>query len=71
MIISICRSSLELLKDLTNLNKIFRRDVTYDNIKSHNNHKITKNFLSRRFLEKTTEGWGQIKLPPRLLRFKL
>ena len=41
--------------DLRSLNEIFRKDVTYDNVRSHK--KLGLHPLSRRYIfEKTTEG---------------
>ena len=48
--------------NLRNLNEFFRKDVTYDDIKSHKN-KCFILYLEDSFLENTTEGsrvqWGQ------------
>ena len=53
------------LLDLRNFNEIFRKDVTYDNIKSHKKPGIHP--LSRRYILKTT---GSSNWPPSLLRIK-
>ena len=48
-----------LLNDLRNINEIFRRDVTYDNIKSHK--RAGPHHLSEKYLFEKTTGEGQIK----------
>ena len=55
------RKSSYLLNDLRNFNEIFRKDVTYDNIKSHK--KPVLHPLSRRFF---LENYRGVKLPPPL-----
>ena len=55
------RNSSYLLNNLRNFNEIFRKDVTYDNIKSHKNpgfHPLFRRCIFR----KTTRG-GRIDLP--------
>ena len=57
------RNSSYLLNDLSNLNEIFRKDVTYDNIKSHKEAGFHSLFRRRTF--RKTTGAGQIDpLPP-------
>ena len=63
------RNSLYLLNDLRNFNEIFRKDVTYDNIKSHKKPGFYP--LFRRYIfQKTTGKEGQID-PPAVLELKL
>ena len=51
----ILTNSLFLLNDLRNFTGIFRKDVTYDNIKSHKNQGFTFS-LEDTFLEKPQGG---------------
>ena len=56
-IVNIQEENPYLLNELRNFNKIFKKDVTYDNIKSHK--KKTQGFaiyLKKTFLEKPKEG---------------
>ena len=50
-----------LLKDLRNFNKMFRKDVTYDNIKSHKKKELHP--LSRRYIYGKTTRVGQFDPP--------
>ena len=54
------------MNELRNFNEIFRKDVTYDNIKSHKKAGLHPLFT---FLEKL-QGRGGVKLPPSLLKVK-
>ena len=56
------RKSSYLLKDFRNFNEVFRKDVTYDNIKSHKKQGFALS-LENTFLEKP-QGEGQIDPPP-------
>ena len=47
-------NSSYFLKDLRNFNEIFRKDLTYDNIKSHK--KLAFNPLFRRYIFRKTTG---------------
>ena len=61
------------LKDLRNFNEIFRKDVTYDNIKSHRKTWASPSLsLKNTFLEKPpgVES-GQIDLPPAFSGIKI
>ena len=58
------RKSSYLLKDFRNFNKIFRKDVAYDNIKSHKKQGFALS-LENTFLEKS-QGEGQSD-PPTIL----
>ena len=51
------------LNNLRNLNEIFRKDVTYDNIKCHK--KLEFHPLCRRYIFRKTTGEGQIDSPSR------
>ena len=57
-----------LLNDWRNFNEIFRKDVTYDDIKSHKKPRLHP--LSRRYIFGKTTEEGQIN-PPSRLRVKL
>ena len=56
----------DLLNNLWNFNEIFRKDVAYDNIKSHKKPGIHY-LLSRYFLKKNE---GEVKLSPNFSRIK-
>ena len=65
------RKSLYLLNDLRNFNEIFRKDVTYDNIKSHK--KLELHTLSRRYIfgKITKVGANRPISSPILLRVRV
>ena len=54
------RNSSFLLNELRNFNEIFRKDVTYDNIKSHK--KPAFHPLFRGYIFRKTTGGGGVKL---------
>ena len=59
------------MNDFRNFNEIFRKDVTYDNIKSYKKpepHPLFKPSLKETFLEKR-QG-VQVDAPPSLFRVK-
>ena len=60
------RESFHILKELNKFNENFRRDVTYNNIKSHKKARFHPNF--RIYIFGKTKGWG-VKLPNRGLAF--
>ena len=60
------RKSSYLLNDQRNFNKIFRKDVTYGNIKSHKKPGVHP--LSRRYIFEKTIGRGVKLTLPSLLR---
>ena len=55
-------NSSYLLNDLRNFNEIFKKYVTYNNIKSHKKQGFHP--LSRRYIFQKTIGGGQIDPPP-------
>ena len=57
------------LNDLTNFNKIFRKNVAYDNINSH--QKAGFYPLFRKYIFGKTTGGGQINPPSNLFRVKM
>ena len=61
----VLRNSFEELNDLSNVNKIFRKYMTYDNIKCYK--KLGFHSLSRRHIFRKTTGGGQVA-PPSLFR---
>ena len=54
------RESLHILRELKKFNENFRRDVTYNNMKSHKKARFHPNF--RIYIFGKTTGWG-VKLP--------
>ena len=55
-IVNIQEENPHLLNELRNFNKIFKKDVTYDNIKSHKKAQGFAIYLKKTFLEKPKEG---------------
>ena len=55
-IVNIREENPHLLNELRNFNEIFKKDVTYDNIKSHKKAQGFAIYLKNTFLEKTQEG---------------
>ena len=50
------------MDEVTNFNEIFRKDVTYDNIKSQNKPELYS-FSKKHIFGKNKEVGGQIDLP--------
>ena len=57
----VLRNSFEELNDLSNVNKIFRKYMTYDNIKCYK--KLGFHSLSRRHIFRKTTGGSQVAPP--------
>ena len=67
------RNSSFLLSDLRNFNEIFRKDVTYDNIKSHKKpgfHPLFSRYIYRKTTRGRGERGGQLDLPQPILGLK-
>ena len=61
-IVNIGRQNFHIFnEELRNFNEIFRKDVNYDNFKSHK--KAVLCLLSRRYVFWKTIGGGEINLP--------